>query len=268
MYDSEDFCIRRVEQLRASAAVAPEPLSMDTRLAINRCVLSQEPLVEPPPWAAAICRNRQHFVATGFVFTPAGGDPAEFWRFAFAYQSPFVLAVSRMVPLARNCVRDGIGDLGVAFQDAWEHQFTLSNEYMYSFDPSMGRWHIGEVSLLQSLVSLPGGRLATHCTAAPLELFLEELPKVGPARVAEPGQRLAVPATDRVSMIAEHPWVLHHLDDGLKVLHKKRRVSFFDKHKDTADDDDDEAALDPEEVFVECRIRHLCTNGRHCKAKF
>jgi len=93
-------------------------------------------------------------------------------------------------------------------------------------DQAMLTWTEDRITVVINAVYLPGGRVLSHVPGVRLREYLSSLPppKVAVGRGAARGaDAVRAPPSDRAKFLADHPWVMEHLDVGREILGRRRR---------------------------------------------
>jgi hypothetical protein len=249
LYRGGSFSNKKVRELREVCATAPEIPDVFCRLALSRIELPTAPAPPLPPWLGEVCAQREHFARTALVWQGETDDAEpEFFFFCFAYQNPRLLS---LMSLSREAFASSLasdGGYGVQGLDAhWDYAFRVQCAFLYSSD-NLSHWLEDRLGVLESIVFLEGRRCVSHASIQGLRTFLDKLPP--PKRNVGAGGSRGVHggAAPRSKLVADNPWTLAYIDEGLQFL-KKHKKNSGPGHNDSSDDDEASDEADEGELF-------------------
>jgi hypothetical protein len=94
-------------------------------------------------------------------------------------------------------------------------------------DQAMLGWSEDRITIITEAVYLPGGRISSDVPPIGLREYLNSLPPPNVAvgrGASHDGDAERPPPSDRAKWLADHPWVMEHLDIGRDILHRKRQA--------------------------------------------
>jgi len=240
-YKRACFSIRNVEKLRSTALCAPSIPSMDVRLEVMSHPLQSVEVPRAPNWVGLVCMQRDHFTSHALVRMMGDDrDGDQFFAFMWAYKSPYLIGLARLRRRATAVSSGPLSGFGVASLGAhWRYEFDIENSYLYTNDDGVN-WDVGSLHVLPDVILLRDGIAVSAANTIPLGEYLDALPPMARGVGAGSGGALPKALSDQSKFIADHPWALKFVDEGLELLkrEKKRRVG--------ADDDEDSDVIDEE----------------------
>ena len=171
--------------------------------ALGERVVWEEPRLDMPEWAKAVCRHRDYFTETVFLLQ-RGPGAQEFWRFVYGVKSPFYLALSRLRISDEFAIYMGPDVLLDSAPDTmWEFHCNLAdNKSAADVDPPVT---MDQVFVIPHVTHTRGLIIATPCSPEPLGTFIAQLPDAGHT---EPKTKVAKKADKgHDELVEKFPWL-------------------------------------------------------------
>jgi hypothetical protein len=215
------FSIKAVEGLRQASMSAPAPPSVGFKLEVSAVPAYVKPAAAHHSWVNEVCRQREHFHQCGIVIHRGPLEEDEHFAFSFALQNPIVLGLTVLKRRPRE-LRRPAGDVDDAYAASWAFDFDLLVRQCKFSTRDLEGIAEDRVRVLKPIVFLSDGRVVSDAVARPLRDVLKELPLAprGTSSAAD-GIRQANPARSQAELVAEHPWLIHHVPELRRFARRK-----------------------------------------------
>ena len=215
LWNSADFSKARVQELRVSAATAPqEPPDPVKQAFRNIAVVADEATPEPSaPWLGELCKQRDRLPFTMLLTDLEEGSPV--YYFLFAVQKPY-RAWFLQAAVCHRVLRSTT-DLSVeAHLEEWqnwnEHEFVICEPPTFLNDLALPA-ETSELYVLEDVTVGWQGQLEASGDPVSLARFLQI--HSGQGRKEGHGSRTKAPKLSKDDpLIAQHPWLGDYLRHG------------------------------------------------------
>lgn len=99
----------------------------------------------------------------------------------------------------------------------WDFDFELTGQYMNS-NSDMSDWDLDRMFVLPGLLFVGGRRVVSHFSEIPMRAFMARLPQPSVMATGDKSASSGGKALAKLQLVNEHPWLLHHIDQGRSVL--------------------------------------------------
>ena len=230
---------RHAGLLRQEALKPPALPAIEERLAMAQIELLSEVKTELPQWAKTMCYQREHFKFCAVLHREWLDDDMMVDRWCVplvSCQQPLELSVANLdeEPQEPEGDTDDEGPEGDRPAVHWKWQFQM---WTHVWDHSSGlwpqhHWKAQNMWVLPGLIFLRGSQVVSSHDIVSWADFVSALPPAKIAKATDAAARARpTPWNSRAVLMAQHPWAMQYLEDGMQILKKARVWTQMTKQK-------------------------------------